>query len=123
MKPSTKVLHWLPRVLCIFTILFVSLFALDSFSNPTAFLIHLIPSFILCAILIIAWRWEKAGGIILTIAGLALCIFVFQMNLRRTHSIAASLMIVLMLCFPFVLAGILFIISDSRKKKEISRVN
>jgi prolipoprotein diacylglyceryltransferase len=111
-------------------ILFVSLFALDSFSaertfwqNAAAFLIHLIPSFVLLAVLIIAWKWEKSGGIILTIAGLAWSIFVFQLNLRRTHSIAASLMIILMLCIPFVLAGILFIISDSRKKKEISSIN
>jgi prolipoprotein diacylglyceryltransferase len=120
MKASTRILQWVPRIICILTILFISLFALDSLSNTTAFLIHLIPSFILLAILIIAWRWEKIGGIILTIAGLVWCIFVFQLNLRRTHSIAASLLIILMLCIPFVLSGILFIISDSRKKKEIS---
>jgi prolipoprotein diacylglyceryltransferase len=123
MKTSTKVLHWLPRIICILTILFVSLFALDSLSDPTAFLIHLIPSFILLAILIIAWRWEKAGGIILTIAGLAWCVIVFQLNLRRTQSVAASLLIILMVCFPFVLAGILFLISASKKKKDMPKVN
>lgn len=121
MDTSTKVLHWLPRIICILTIIFISLFALDSFSNPTAFLIHLIPSFILVVILTIAWRWEKVGGIILTIAGLAWSIFVFQLNIRRTHSITASLMIITMLCFPFVLSGILFLLSDSKKKKEIHR--
>ena len=123
MKPSTRILHWVPRIICILTILFISLFALDSLSNMTAFLIHLIPSFILLAILIIAWRWGKIGGIILTIAGLAWCIFVFLLNLRRTHSVGASLIIILMLCIPFVLAGILFIISYYKKKKELSIFN
>lgn len=121
MSTYTKVLHWLPRIICVLTIIFISLFALDSFSNPKAFLIHLIPSFILLVILTIAWRWEKAGGIILTIAGLAWSIFVFQLNMRRTHSITASLMIITMLCLPFILAGIIFLLSDSRKKKEIHK--
>jgi len=130
MKTSIKILHWLPRILCILTILFVSLFALDSFSpersflqNTTAFIMHLIPSFILLSILIVAWKWEKIGGIILTLAGLAWCIFVFLLNLRRTHSVGASLIIILMLCIPFVLAGILFIISYYKKKKELSIFN
>jgi hypothetical protein len=127
MKTATKVLHWLPRIICILTILFVSLFALDSFSaertllqNAAAFMIHLIPSFILLVILIIAWKWELTGGILLTIAGLAWCTFVFIINLRRTHSVWASLMIIAMLCLPFVIAGVLFIISYNRKKSDLS---
>jgi prolipoprotein diacylglyceryltransferase len=126
MKTSAKVLQWSPRIICILAILFISLFALDSFSpdrtvfqNAVAFLIHLIPSFVLLVILIIAWKWEKTGGIILIIAGLVWCIFVFTLNLRRTHSFRASLMIMGMLCLPFVISGILFIISHNRKKKEL----
>jgi prolipoprotein diacylglyceryltransferase len=41
--------------------------------------------------------------------------------MRRTHSITASLMIITMLCLPFILAGIIFLLSDSRKKKEIHK--
>lgn len=93
------------------------MFALDS-RTISEFLIHLVPSLILLAILIIAWNRERIGGIILTIAGGAWCIFVFILNLRRTHSILVSLEIILMLCIPFVVAGILFIISYYRKKKE-----
>ena len=129
MKTSIKVLHWTPRILCILAILFVSLFALDSFSsertfwqNTAAFLIHLIPSFVLLTVLIVAWKWEKVGGIILTILGLAWCIFVFILNYKRTHSVATSLMIILFIGIPFVAAGILFIISHYRKKKEFSGV-
>jgi prolipoprotein diacylglyceryltransferase len=123
MKTSTKVLYWLPRILVILAILFVSLFALDSFSsvrtfwqNAADFLMNLIPAFVLLVILIIAWKWEKTGGIILTIFGLAFCIIVFIINYRRTHSVEASLLIVLAICVPFVLGGILFIISHYRKK-------
>jgi len=130
MKTSTKVLYWTARILCILAILFVSLFALDSVSsertfwqNSTALLMSLIPSFVLLAALIIAWKWEKTGGIILTIIGLALSIFVFVLNYKRNQfSVAISLKNALMLAIPFVLAGILFILSHYRKKKELSGV-
>jgi len=129
MKTSTKVLYWTARILCILTILFVSLFALDSFSsertfwqNTTAFLVHLFPSIVLLALLIIAWKWEKTGGIILTIIGLAFSIFLFVFNYKRNHSVTTSLLTTLMLAIPFVLAGILFILSHYRKKKELSGV-
>jgi len=129
MKTSTKVLHWTPRILCILAILFVSLFALDSFSSERTFwqnigalIMHLIPSFVLLAVLIVAWKWEKIGGITLTILGLSFFIFIFIFNLKRTHSVATSLMIALTFSVPFVLAGILFIISHFRKKKELSGV-
>jgi prolipoprotein diacylglyceryltransferase len=130
MKTSTKVLYWTARILCILAILFISLFALDSVSsertfwqNATALLMSLIPSFVLLAALIIAWKWEKTGGIILTIIGLALSIFVFVLNYKRNHfSVANSLKNALILAIPFVLAGILFILSQYRKKKELSGV-
>lgn len=130
MKASTKVLYWTARILCILAILFVSLFALDSFSsertfwqNTTAFLKHLIPTFVLLASLIIAWKWEKAGGIIVAIIGLAFSIFVFVLNYKRNQfPVAICLLQALILGIPFVLAGILFILSHNRKKKEFSGV-
>jgi Na+/proline symporter len=130
MKTSTKALYWTARILCILAILFISLFALDSVSsertfwqNATALLMSLIPSFVLLAALIIAWKWEKTGGIILTIIGLALSIFVFVLNYKRNQfSVANSLKNALILAIPFVLAGILFILSHHRKKKELSNV-
>ena len=127
MKTSTKLLHWIPRILVILAILFVSMFALDSFSegrtfwqNFAALMIHLIPSFVLVAILITAWKWEYGGGYILTIVGVLFSISVFTLNLKRTHSVGTSLLIVLMIGIPFVVAGILFIISHFHKKKELA---
>lgn len=128
MKPSTKVLQWTARILCILAILFVSLFALDSFSsersfwqNIAALLIHLIPSFVLLAVLIIAWKWEKIGGIILMLFGVIFFIAVFYLNYKRNQfSLPQSLTAAAMICIPFILGGILFIISHNRKKKEVT---
>jgi hypothetical protein len=59
-----KLLPLLPRILSIFAIGFISLFALDSFEHGTlgeqilAFLLHMIPSLVLTIILAIAWKWE-----------------------------------------------------------------
>jgi cytochrome c biogenesis factor len=130
MKTSTKVLHWTPRILGILAILLISLFSLDSFSsertfwqNTTAFLMHNIPSFVLLAVLIVAWKWEKVGGIILTIIGLAFSIFIFVFNYKSNHSpVMTCLLGTLALAIPFVLAGILFILNYYRKKKELSGV-
>jgi hypothetical protein len=129
LKTSDNVLRWLPRILCIIAILFISLFAWDSFSpyrtfwqNMATLMVNLIPSFVLLAVLIIAWKWEKAGGIILVIISLILFIFVFKLNYERTHSIGTSFIITLILDIPFVLSGILFLRSHFRRKKELSGV-
>ena len=126
MNTSIKFLHWTPRILVILAILFVRMFAFDSFSpertplqNTLAFLMHLVPSFVLLVILIIAWRWEKIGGIILMTVGIIFSVSIFMLNFKRNHSIWLSLLIVLMLCIPFVVAGVLFIVSDYKKNKVL----
>lgn len=60
---------WLPRILTIVFILFISLFALDVFGNDLGFwrtllalVIHLIPSIILALILIFAWNHGRVLG-------------------------------------------------------------
>jgi len=125
MKTSIKILHWTPRIICILAILFISSFAADSFAPELTiwqqlggFLIHLIPSFILFAILIIAWKWEKIGGIIFLVIGLLLSPLVFMLNYNRGNSVGMSLGIILSITIPFVIVGILFIRSHYMKKKE-----
>lgn len=114
----TKILYWSPRILCIIAILFVSLFALDAFEPSLtiwqqikAFLIHLVPSFILLGFLFIAWKWEYLGGIIFTIIGLGLTPLIFIKNYQMNHSIWMSLGIILVITIPFVIVGILFIVN------------
>lgn len=130
MKTSSRIIQWTPRILCILAILFISLFALDSFSsertfwqNAAAFLMHLIPTFVLLAVLIVAWKWEKAGGIILTIVAVALGIFAFNINYNQRHfTLMQSIINVSILCLPFILAGVLFIVSHYSKKKGLSDI-
>ncbi len=59
MKKSGKILYWIPRILCIPANLFIGMFALDSFGSGLSvwkqignFLIHLIPTYVLTALLI-----------------------------------------------------------------------
>ncbi len=130
MKTSTRVFHWLPRIICILAILFVSLFAADAFTPGLTiwkqlggFLIQLIPSLILLAFLIVAWKWELIGGIIFVVIGLVTSPLVFMLNHNRNHfSICASLIDVLIITFPFIVVGVLFIISNSLKKKNTTKV-
>ena len=125
MKTSIKVFHWLPRIICLLAILFISLFAADAFAPGLtiwqqlgAFIMHLIPSFILLGFLIVAWKWEYVGGLIFLIIGLALSPIVFMHNYNMNHSVWMSLGIILAITFPFVIVGLLFMVSHSLKKKN-----
>ena len=122
---SMTLLHWLPGILGILGILFISLFAADAFAPGLtlwqqlgAFFIHLIPSFVLLAILIIAWRWEIAGGIIFLTISMVMTPFIYQHNFNMNHSIWISLGVILIITFPFMLVGILFIASGKEKKRK-----
>lgn len=128
MKTSVKVFYWLPRILCILAILFISMFAADAFEpGPSiweklgAFFIHLIPSFILIALLIVAWKWEVAGGIVFILLGLGLSPFIYKHNYNMNHSVPMSLGVLLMITFPFVVVGVLFLISNFLQKKNLQK--
>jgi hypothetical protein len=125
MGTKEKVLYWLPRLLCIGAILFVSMFALDAFQPGMpileqigGFLIHMIPSFVLLVVLLVAWKWELVGGVVITLIGLGFSPFVYLMNYNRTHSVGISLSIILMINLPFVIVGVLFILNHYRNKKN-----
>jgi hypothetical protein len=125
---KVKILYWLPRILCILAILFLSMFALDSFSGNDpfgtkilAFLIHLVPSYVLIALTIVAWKWENVGGILLIVTGIIGGGYLFTINYGMNHSYWISLGIYAMLALPFIIAGILFLWSYSlRNKNEVS---
>lgn len=70
-------LFWTPRVLCIAFALFISVFALDVFSEgrglgatALALTMHLIPTFALIGVLVLAWRWEWVGAVACTALGI-----------------------------------------------------
>ncbi len=125
---KNNVLQWIPRILAILAILFVMMFSLDVFGGNepiymqlVGFLIHNIPAFVLMAALAIAWKREFLGGLIFIGLGTALSIFVFILNYNRNHSALISLGIILMVAFPFVVAGILFIFSHNLTKKKLQK--
>ena len=68
-KNTKRLLFWLPRVLSILFALFISIFALDVFSEGynvgetiIALFMHLIPTFVVVITLLIAWHWERVGA-------------------------------------------------------------
>jgi hypothetical protein len=125
MNTKAKLLHWVPRILSILAILFISLFALDAFEPGRtlwqqigAFLIHLIPSFVLLLVLIIAWKRELLGGTIFLILGIGLSPFVYTLNYHMNHSVWMSLGIIMVITMPFAIVGMLFIMSHFYKKRH-----
>jgi hypothetical protein len=114
-----------PRILCILSILFVSIFALYAFNPENTigeqigdFLMHTIPSFVLTIILVLAWKWEKLGGILFTIIGVGLSPFVFFHNYRMNESIWLSLSIILVVTITFAVIGVLFLMSHRMKQRD-----
>ena len=69
--PIRQLLFWSPRVLTILFALFLSLFALDVFEEGYGFwetvlalFMHLIPTWIVLAVLALSWRWEWIGTVL-----------------------------------------------------------
>ena len=107
MKPSTqKIIFWSPRILAMLFALFTSLFALDAFSEGQdfwntilAFVMHLVPTFIVIILLVVAWRWEWIGTIVFISLGIFYVIWTWGRFAGTTYILMAG---------PLVLIGILF---------------
>jgi len=76
-KSARSVFFWAPRILTILFALFLSVFALDVFAETTGFLqtltalvLHLMPTFLVVVLLVLAWRWELTG--VIAFVGLAI---------------------------------------------------
>ena len=111
-----RLLTWVPRVLAIFYIFLISMFALDAFTGEAdvkgqiiAFLLHLIPSFLTVLSLLVAWQYRIVGGGLFLILGLA-----FTIYFGTWHSVFTFLIISL----PLLVTGILFMVSQLAKRME-----
>jgi hypothetical protein len=128
---SVKLLHWLPRIICILAILFVSSFAADAFEpghfswqQLISFCIHLIPAFVLFALLILAWKRELIGGILFMVIGIVMSPVIFFDSYNTHHfSIAQCIAIILVFSFPLIIAGILFVFDYRFRKKHFSETD
>ena len=110
-----KFLHWVPRILAVIFILFISVFALDAFGEGipflqglVGFLIHLVPTYILIAALLLALKKPLLGGILFVCAGLFYIIFANEMD-WLTYALIAG---------PAILIGSLFILNAVLTQKE-----
>lgn len=105
---KSRILYWIPRVLAIVSSLFMAMFSLDSFGGNESFgmkmlgfLMNNIPVLIVTSILVVAWKWEVAGGILFILAFIAGTIFF--------HSFTGNPGSIVVIA-PFLIIGILFIL-------------
>jgi hypothetical protein len=105
---KSRMLFWIPRILAVVSILFMTMFSLDAFNGNESFgmkmlsfLMNNIPVLIVLAILIVAWKWEVAGGILFILAFIAGTIFF--------HSFSGNPGSIIVIT-PFLIIGILFIL-------------
>lgn len=105
-------------------ILFISMFALDSFAPGLPlweqirdFLIHLAPSYALVLILWLAWVREKWGGWLFIVLGAATAVPVFMLNYQRSGSAWMALGIVFLINLPVIMVGAMFLVSHYLKNK------
>jgi hypothetical protein len=108
-RSMKQFLFWIPRILCILFALFLSLFSLDVFDEGLGFwetilalLIHLVPTYIVIAVLLLAWRWEWIGAVLFT----ALAVFYVVWAWGRFHWSAYAV-----ISGPLVLISILFLLN------------
>ena len=113
MRFHHTLVHWFPRVLAVVFILFLSMFALDSFQGEQsfwmklgAFLIHLIPSVLVLVTAIVAWKHERTGGILFI--GLSVLFVLIS---------RAEVTTLLLIPGPLILIGILFILDSLLERK------
>jgi len=103
-----KILYWLPRILGIGFVLFISVFSLDVFSEYSGWAIvlplvmHLLPSLLLLGVVVFAWKNEMLGGWLFVAAGILL------FALSDFESVIISL--------PAIVIGALFLASKYLKR-------
>jgi len=113
MQLKNKIIYWSPRILSICFVLFLSLFALDVFNEYSgwkiipALLIHLLPSLVLLALVIIAWKYDLVGMAVFFIAAIS---YVLAVGFHHHWSWYASI------SGPAVVIGVLFLLSWRQKK-------
>jgi hypothetical protein len=109
-RSARRALLWTPRVLSILFALFLAVFALDVFSEDrgawetvAALILHLIPSFLVLALLAVSWRREWIGGVVFLLFGFVYLLFAWGRGFHWTAYLAISGSLFLM--------GILFLAS------------
>lgn len=127
MKKAGKLLYWTPRILSILFICFLSLFSLDVYEPGMSvgdvalgLFMHNIPSLIMIALLIIAWRRDLVGAVSFIGAGLLYMGLVFFNVVNSELPWYIAITWSLTIAGPAFLIGILYLINwKKRKDNEI----
>lgn len=113
-KTTVNLVLWSPRIVGILVSLFIGMFALDAFSEGKPlfqalpdFAIHLIPAFVLLAIVVASFRWPWIGAI--TFIGLAVLYAVTMSRGRLDWMLTIS--------GPLLVVGALFLWSAFQHKR------
>ncbi|MFM6926295.1 MAG: hypothetical protein ACKOU7_12390 [Ferruginibacter sp.] len=111
--PHTGKIGWIARIISIAFAIFISIFAMDVFSEGygvgntlLALLIHLVPTGIIILVLALSWHHEWVGAIIFTILAIAYLIA----GWGKSHWSA-----IVLISGPLFILGILFFISWREK--------
>ena len=111
---KSKLLYWTPRVLGILFAVFISIFAVDVFGEYgfpevlVALFMHLIPTFLVIGVLLIAWKWELVGGVLYILLGL----FYIWLAWGRFEGLTF-----LIVAGPVILTGVLFVLGGVFRNK------
>jgi hypothetical protein len=112
-----KIIYWLPRVLSIAFVLFLSLFSLDVFSEYSGWgvalplLMHLVPSMVLLVVVLVSWKYDLAGAAAFLVFAVW---YVSSVGLGHHWSWYAGI------SGPSAIVGILFLLSWLKKSKLAS---
>ena len=113
-----KILNRTAKALIVAYAIFLSLFALDVFSEQVpwymllgGFLIHLVPTYVAIALAVLAWKNAKTGGIALILLGIVFTLWFETYNLERPSGLITFMAI----SFPLFLAGLLFLLSSKKQ--------
>ena len=123
MKKINKFVYWTPRILSILMVGFIALFSFDVFGNGYSFwetvlalLMHNIPTLVLLAVVIIAWKHELVGAIGFVLLGLAYVAFILTNAFKgqfEWYMIAWFLQI----SGPLFFIAILYFVNWKRRKR------
>jgi len=105
-------LYWTPRIVALLFIILLGMLSLDVFSEGYGFwgtilalLIHNIPAAILLVAIVLAWRWEWIGAVVLIAWAVLYCYMSFMRFPRFPASVYVGIA-----GLPFVL-GVLFLLN------------
>jgi hypothetical protein len=119
-------IYWTPRALCIAYALFLALFSLDVFNEGLGFgrtlqalAIHLIPAAIVVAILVLAWRWEWIGTVLLGGAALYYSLRTMQ-NVNLSEAVKVNW--ILVVAGPGFVIAALFLVNWLKRGELHARI-